>query len=51
MLQESDDIGGGAGFADIGKNPRDAVGLRAGIDGFFTDNADLGFKAREAFLK
>ena len=25
--------------------------LRAGIDGFFTDNADLGFKAREAFLK
>ena len=25
--------------------------LRAGIDGFFTDNADLGFKAREAFIK
>ena len=25
--------------------------LRAGIDGFFTDNADLGYKAREAFLK
>jgi glycerophosphoryl diester phosphodiesterase len=25
--------------------------LRAGIDGFFTDNADLGFKAREAFIQ
>ena len=24
--------------------------LRAGIDGFFTDNADVGFKAREEFL-
>jgi glycerophosphoryl diester phosphodiesterase len=25
--------------------------LRAGIDGFFTDNADVGFKARETFLQ
>jgi glycerophosphoryl diester phosphodiesterase len=25
--------------------------LRAGIDGFFTDNADLGCKAREAFIQ
>jgi glycerophosphoryl diester phosphodiesterase len=25
--------------------------LRAGIDGFFTDNADLGCKTREAFIQ
>ncbi len=25
--------------------------LRAGIDGFFTDNADVGFRAREAFIQ
>jgi glycerophosphoryl diester phosphodiesterase len=24
--------------------------LRAGVDGFFTDNADVGFRAREDFL-
>ena len=25
--------------------------LRTGIDGFFTDNADIGFRAREAFIQ